>query len=294
MTKDSSRKDSSAAVIRISIFVSLFLTFFKAGAALFTNSLAILASSLDSLMDTGSSFVNYIAAREASKPPDKEHEYGHGKIESLAGLFQASIIFVTGIVLIYASVNRIRSGEILQRTGLGITVMGASLFATFALTVFLKKKADASSSLVLKAENAHYFADAFSTAGVIAALFLSKWTKTPLWDFLLSCVIAVVIFLGAYKILMQSIDELLDKSLPLGVKQKIESIILAHDPCIVGIHNFRSHKVGNKIFLDFHIEICGINDFLKAHGMTESLISELRNYYPDADITVHYDPAGEA
>jgi divalent metal cation (Fe/Co/Zn/Cd) transporter len=69
--------------------------------------------------------------------------------------------------------------------------------------------------------------------------------------------------------------------------------ILGHHPAIVGVHNLRSRRVGNQVFLDFHIEIRGEDDFKKAHNMTESLIEKIKELHPNADVTVHFDPEGE-
>jgi len=284
---------SVRSAIRIAIATSLFLAAFKFTAGCKTHSLAIMASALDSLMDAGMSIVNYIAVKEASKPPDKEHEYGHGKIESLAGLFQSSLIMIGGLFLVTEAMKRLISGEVLLHPGYGAVVMSISLAITFILVQFLRKKAKKSGSLIMQAEKVHFASDVFAGVGIIGALALAYVTKMPVWDLVFSLVIAAWIFRSSFRILKQSIDELLDRSLPAATREKIEKIILSYDGRISGLHEFRSHKVGRKIFLDFHLEIRDIQEFTKAHEVTEGLISRIQGVYPGADVTIHYDPQGE-
>ena len=87
-------------------------------------------------------------------------------------------------------------------------------------------------------------------------------------------------------------DELLDRALPLEEQKQIEQIILTHDPRIVGFHNLRTRKIGQQRFIDFHFEIRGEENFARAHELTESLIKHIQSRFPDADVTVHFDPEG--
>lgn len=281
------------SAIKVSISTSVFLTLFKFAAGIATHSMAIMASALDSLMDVGSSTVNFIAAKEASKPPDTEHEYGHGKIESLAGLFQSMFIMASGLYLVYESIRRLIFGETLVNTDRGILVMSIAFCFTLGLVTFLTRVAKRAGSLIMQAEGLHFTSDVYTNLGTILALVLVKYTKASFWDLLLSLIIASIIFKSAWGILRQSIDELLDRSLPLEERNRIEAMIFEHDERIVGFHDFRSHKVGKKIFMDFHVEIRGITDFVKAHDITESLIAKIQAHYSDSDITIHYDPDGE-
>lgn len=279
--------------IQISILTALVLAIAKFAVGLGTHSMALLASALDSLMDFGSSTVNWVAIREASRPPDANHPYGHGKIESLAGLLQSLFICVSGLYLVYEAVHRLITGSTVHVTRASIFVMIVSLLASCMVVWQIKKAARQSRSLVLAAEFLHYFTDIFTNAGIIAALVLVYWTKSAFWDLMISIVVAIYILMAAYRILRRSIDELLDANLPPAALLEIERIILNHHPSIVGVHNLRTHRVGNQIFIDFHIEIRGEDDFKQAHLMTESLIQAVQIPYPDADITVHYDPEGE-
>ena len=281
-------------MLRFSIAGAVLLFVIKFITALLTHSLAVMASALDSFLDITVSTVNFIAARSAAKPPDNEHTYGHEKIESLAGLFQSLLIGLSGCYLVFESLRRMISGETLENIPVGFAIMLISLFVSILIVVILKRALRKNRSLILESESLHFTSDIAAHGGVLLALLLFIVTRWVFWDILVSVLIAFYIFKSAYAILMRSVHELLDASLPPQEVRSIHESIYAFDPSIVGVHNFRSRRVGGKVFMDFHIEIRGIKDFKAAHGRTEALISFLREKYPQADLTVHFDPEGES
>ncbi len=293
MHADSKHKATeTAGAIRWSIAVAFVLTAVKFTAAILTNSMAIMASALDSLLDMASSSVNLIASAKAAEPPDAEHAYGHEKIESLASFFQSVLIGISGLVLVGESMRRFIAGTYLKDISLGVEVMIFSIVLTSLLTWRLQQSEKKNKSLILATEKLHYAMDLLANVGAVAALFLVLKTGQSLWDLVFSIIIAGYIFKTACGILKHSADELLDRSLPPVSKGDIENIIRSYNPMIVGFHNFRSRRVGNQIFMDFHIEIAREDNFQRAHGITEGLIRKIQESYPGADMTVHYDPEG--
>jgi len=285
-------KQARQALI-LSVGVALLLTVVKFTAGFITHSMAIMASALDSTLDMLMSALNFFAFREASKPPDREHAYGHGKIESLAGLFQSLFIALSGSFVVYESVRRLIHGSFVTEIPLGIGVVVFSGVVTLLLSWRLKVLSQKNRSLILGTEKVHYAMDFVSYVGVIAALVLVGWTGHVYWDLIMSILVAVYIFKEAAHILGRAVSELLDRGLSSLELKKVKMLILRHHPSIVGAHNLRSRVVGNQLFLDFHIEIRGEDDFKKAHDMTESLIDKIKADHPNADVTVHFDPEGE-
>lgn len=278
--------------VRLSILTAFLLMTFKVSVGLVTHSLGLIASSIDSLMDVLVSTVNLIAIKEAEKPADKEHLYGHGKIESLAGLFQSIIISMSGIYLVVESIKRLMFRVELHHVSVAIGVMIISMGATFLLVLKLKRVFQETHSLVVGTEELHFTTDFITNAGIIAALILVGWTGSPLWDLVVAFLVACYILYQSFRILKKSIDELLDRALPVSEQKEIERIILNHDPRIVGFHNLRTRKIGSKQFIDFHFEIRGEENFSKAHELTESLIKRIKGRFQEADVTVHFDPEG--
>lgn len=285
-------KQARQAII-LSVGAALLLTIVKFSAGLMTHSMAIMASALDSTLDMMMSALNFFAFRVASKPPDDEHAYGHGKVESLASLFQSLFIGASGTFVIVEAVKRLVKGSYVSEIGLGIGVIIFSGIVTFLLSWRLRVLSKKNQSLILRTEKAHYAMDFVAYVGVIAALLLVGWTGNAAWDLIVSILVAGYIFKEAIHILTRSVSELLDRGLSNTELKTVKMLILQHHPSIVGVHNLRSRMVGNLLFLDFHIEIRGEDDFKKAHEMTESLIDKIKAQHPSADVTVHFDPEGE-
>jgi ferrous-iron efflux pump FieF len=292
MSHDPSHPPSSVKALMLAITTAAVLALVKFSAALLTHSMALMASALDSLLDMASSSVNLFASIKAAKPPDESHDYGHEKIESLASLFQSMLILISGIFLVVESTKRLVHGSYVQEIGVGIGVMIFSIILTFILTRKLHATARENKSLILHTENLHYTMDLLTNGGAILALIFVRMTGVVFIDLLVSIGIAVYILKTAFGILRHAVDELLDRSLPVISREDISQIILGFSPKIVNFHNFRSRQAGTKIFLDFHVEIRGETDFKKAHNLTEGLIRRIKEKYPEADITVHYDPEG--
>jgi len=276
----------------LSIGVALLLMIVKFTAGVITHSMSIIASGLDSTLDMMMSALNFFAFREASKPPDAEHPYGHGKVESLAGLFQSLFIAVSGCFVIYESIKRLIAGSFVSEIPLGIGVIVFSAAITWLLSMRLKALSKQNRSLILGTEKTHYTMDFVSYLGVILALVLVGRTGKVAWDLAVSILVAGYIFYSAVGILKRAVSELLDRGLSNTELKKIRMMIMGHHPAVVGVHNLRSRMVGNQLFLDFHIEIRGEDDFKKAHDMTESLIAKIQNEHPKSDVTVHFDPEG--
>ncbi len=285
-------KQARQAII-LSIGVALLLTLVKFSAGLVTHSMSIMASALDSTLDMMMSAINYFAFRVASKPPDEEHAYGHGKVESLASLFQSLFIGASGSFVIVEAVKRLIQGSYVSEIGLGVGVIVFSGIVTLLLSWRLKVLSKRNRSLILGTEKAHYSMDFVAYVGVIAALLLVGGTGWVVWDLIVSILVAAYIFKEALHILKRSVSELLDRGLSNTELKTIKMLILRHHPSIVGVHNLRSRMVSNQVFLDFHIEIRGEDDFKRAHDMTESLIDKIKGVHANADVTVHFDPEGE-
>lgn len=278
--------------IQLSIATACFLTIFKLSVGFIAHSLGLIASAIDSLMDILVSSVNLIAVKEADKPADQEHLYGHGKIESLAGLFQSLIISASGLYLMVESIRRLIHGIELTYLPAAIGVMVLSMVLTFFLVLQLKRVLTETKSIIVGVEMLHFTTDFLTNGGVILALLLVRVTGSNLWDLAIAFVIACYILRQSISILKKSVDELLDRALPLEEQKELERIILTFDSRIVGFHNLRTRKIGQRIFIDFHFEIRGEENFTRAHELTEALIKRICQRFPGADVTVHFDPEG--
>lgn len=158
---------------RLSIVVAGSLVALKVVTAWLTGSLSVLASLLDSAMDIIASVINFFAVRAASLPPDEDHRYGHGKAESLAGLFQALVITASGLYLVWEAIRRLVEPSGTRAEGVGIATMVVAILVSVGLVYRLKSVARKTDSPALAADAVHYASEIYSNGAALAALAVS-------------------------------------------------------------------------------------------------------------------------
>jgi ferrous-iron efflux pump FieF len=255
-----------------------------------TNSMALLASAADSFMDLLISFASYLFVRSASRPADHNHPYGHGKIESLAGLLQSVVIAAMSVGIAALSVHRIMNPEPIFQPILGIVVIAMALALNLWHVRNLRIQMLASDSPVMASEYVHYASDILAYLGVLASLAMFRLFGQAFWDPLVSLIIVVYLLKNAASIFYGAMAELLDEQLPNPVLGEIIAFISGFHPKITGFHDLRTRKVGTTKFIDFHINLKDVAAFDEAHMITESLIAALQKRYPGAIIHVHSHP----
>jgi cation diffusion facilitator family transporter len=269
-----------------------FLALFKAAGAVVSASQALWASALDSLMDLGVSTMNFISVKKGAKPPDRDHAYGHGKIESLASYTQGVVILLFAGMLLSGSARRSADSYQILHSGTAVFVVALSGLLNLGLTLFLDRAEKRTESLILKAEKTHYLMDLLSYGVILAALLLVGWTGWNTWDRLGAAAVSLYVGFLAFQILYRAGSELVDRSLPERVLEELDNLIKTHDPRILDYHEMRTRRAGNTAFIDFHLVIKQDESFQDAHSITESLIEKIRTRFRDADVTIHEDPEG--
>lgn len=271
-----------------SVFTALTLIAAKAFAWWWGDSVSVLASLADSLMDSLASLLNLMAVRYALQPADNEHRFGHGKAEFLAGLGQALFIGGSAMFLLAQGVDRLMNPQPLEAVGISVAVMAFSMAATGALLAWQRYVVKQTHSMAIKADALHYASDLFSNAGVIMALLLST-LGFAFFDPLFAIGIALMIGYSAIKIGLESIDHLLDKELPDEVQQQIEEIARGFEG-VMGIHGLRTRQSGHTKVIQMHLEMDGDMLLRDAHELAEQVEEALREAYPGADVIIHQDP----
>lgn len=273
------------------IGLSAFLAAGKAAAGFLCSSAALLASSLDSLMDTGISSVNYLSVLKGSKPPDSDHAYGHEKIESLASYTQGIIILACAIVIFVETARRSWHPAVFKHSWTALATVVAAGAVNLLLTFRLDRAEKKTDSLILKAEKAHYFSDFLAYLVIFAALLLVRLTGWTGWDVLGGAAVAAYVAFLAGRILWQAGNELVDRSLPSGALDELDRLIRTHRG-VLSYHEMRTRKAGPRAFIDFHLVLEPRQSFERAHEISEALIQKIRARFSNADITVHEDPEG--
>ncbi len=273
----------------LSMCSAIALAALKLFFSILTGSLALLASSLDSLFDVLASCVNFFALRESGKPPDAEHRFGHGKIESLASLFQALIIFASAVFIIIGSIYHIILPSPLQRLEGGLWVMLFSTLASIFITMRLKHVGKKYNSQILKTDALHYLTDIYQNAGILLAIFVVSLTKWTIIDPLIALLIGFYIIYETSKIFKDAYDCLMDHELSENVKKEIIRIITGFRE-VNAYHNLRTRKSGSVYFIDCHIVLFPTASLAYAHTMTHKLEDALHTAFPHSEVLIHAEP----
>lgn len=273
-----------------SVATALLLVGMKLAAWLVTGSVSILASLIDSLMDSAASALNLLAVRYSLVPADEEHRFGHGKAEPLAGLAQAAFIGGSAVFLILHAVERLRFPRALEDLSIGLAVMVASIALTALLLMIQRRAIRQTRSTAIRADALHYATDLLTNLSVIIALLLSNYGW--LWaDSVMAISVAAYIFYSAGRIGYEAVQHLMDRELDAEVQQQILAIA-RRAPDVRGVHDLRTRQSGQVQFVQLHVELDGGLALDRAHAIADRIEREIAALLPDAEVIIHQDPAG--
>lgn len=275
-----------------SVAVAFTLIVVKGAAWVATDSVALLSSLVDSLLDSLASLVNLFAVRHALVPADREHRFGHGKAEPLAGLGQAAFIAGSAVFLVFESVNRIVHPVQVDHGHVGIGVMVLSLVLTLALVHYQRHVIRHTGSLAIRADWLHYVSDIVLNLSVILALVLSTQFGLHVADPLFALAIAGYIIWSAARIALLALHQLMDRELPDADRERILAICRGNAQ-VRNVHGLRTRASGMHIFIQLHLELDGNLTLLQAHRVADDVERQLRRAFPSADVIIHEDPAGQ-
>lgn len=274
-----------------SVAVALTLVGLKVWAWVETDSVSLLGSLADSLLDLIASSITWFAVRVAHEPADREHRFGHGKSEAIAGLVQAVIITGSAGYVGFTALVRLMSPAEIGAPETGVAVMTASLVLTLGLVAFQHYVVKRTGSIAIGADAVHYRADVLMALAVLAAIFLNTRLGWHVADPLLGLVIVVMILLSVRTIALKAIDILLDRELPDEVRDAVHDIAAGH-PAVRGVHDIRTRSAGTAQFMQFHLELDGELTLNDAHGICDEVEQSVRQRFPTAEVIIHADPHG--
>lgn len=295
--KENQREKEIYKVTIVGALANVTLLIFKFVAGIISNSAAMIADAVHSLSDFITDVVVIVFVKISSKPQDKSHDYGHGKFETLATLIIGIALLFVGLMILYNGVSAtyrcIWLGEELHRPGM--IAFWAAIFsiilkeAVYQYTVFKGKNLN---SQAVIANAWHHRSDAFSSigtaVGIGGAIFLGdKWVVL---DPIAAIVVSVFIINVSLKIIIKSINELLEKSLPDEIENEIIKVAESFD-MVKDVHDLRTRRIGNNIAIEMHLLMDGNLSLQCTHNTTELIESELRKKYGEhTHIAIHVEP----
>lgn len=275
----------------LSLCAGLFLVCLKTVAWSLTDSLSIMSSLADSMLDVMASTVNFLAVRYALQPPDEEHRFGHGKAEDLATLAQSTFICGSGLFLVIEGIKRFFSPEPVHHSMVGIVIMIISIAVTLGLVLYQRKVVNATGSSAIKADASHYFADLLSNAAVIVALFGSSYLGWVKADAVFALAIAGYLIYSAAEMGYHAFQNLMDREFSDEERSKIEAIVRSVKD-VEGLHELRTRRSGLWGFIQLHLDLDPNMTLQHAHVVSDQVEHLLRTAFPNTDILIHQDPVG--
>lgn len=271
------------------IILNLLLFGGKLFAGIVSASVSVIADALNNLSDAGSSVVTFLGFKLASRPADREHPFGHGRYEYVAGLGISVVILLMGVELIKSSIEKIITPE--DKTAfstLSLAIMIASIFVKLWMYFFNSGLSRKINSTALKAAALDSLTDCIATSVVIIGLLISASTGVQIDGWLGVCVSLFILFTGV-STFRESLSPLLGKAPDAEFVDEIKETVLKND-MIVGIHDLIIHDYGpGRCFISLHAEVPCDEDILEAHDAIDLTEKQLENRY-NGFATIHMDP----
>lgn len=273
------------------VATALTLIVIKLGAWALTGSVAVLSTLIDSALDAMASLVNLWAVGHALTPADREHRFGHGKAEPLAGLGQAAFIVGSSSLLLIEAVSRLFDPVEIEQGEIGIAVMVISIVLTGALVRYQKYVVSKTDSVAISADSLHYAGDLLINGAVIVSLLMAMFMGWTWADPVFAVAIAIFLLWNAWQITRSSLDMLMDRELPEADRDRIRILCRSH-PDVRNMHDLRTRLSGQQGFIQLHLELDANLPLYKAHDIADEVESAILEAFPKFEVIIHQDPAG--
>jgi cation diffusion facilitator family transporter len=281
----------------ISLSVSVFLLALKFVAFFMTQSAAIFSDAVESIANVLGSSVAFYALSIAHDPADKDHPYGHGKVEFLSAMFEGSLVLVAGIFILLRTCDAIWHEEMVvdQQLNLGLVLVALALLVNGGVGFYLIRIGRKQSSMTLEADGKHLMSDALTSIAVLIGLALVKLTGWRLFDPITAIFIGGYICWIAVALLRRSGAGLMDRQ-DIGDMQMLSAILDSHigpkgkSPTICAYHNLRHRHSGRFHWIDFHILVPAAWTIEHAHTVAGAIEGEIESTLGEGDATAHMEP----
>lgn len=277
----------------VTIIGNILLSVMKLIAGFIAHSNAMISDAIHSASDVFSTFVVIIGIKLASKKADKEHPYGHERLECVAAIVLSMVLFITGFGIGAAALKNITSGDYNNIVVPGILALVAaivSIVSKEAMYWYTRYNAKRIDSSALMADAWHHRSDAFSSIGALIGIAGAR-LGFPIMDSIASLIIFVFIIKAAYDIFKDAIDKMVDHACDDATVNQIRECVMKHED-VLGIDMLQTRIFGNKIYVDLEIETDGSYTLSKAHTIAETVHDDIEKSFPKVKhIMVHVNPA---
>jgi len=292
-------KERSGTAVKVTVYgmiANIVLTIFKFVAGILGNSAAMIADAVHSLSDFITDIVVIIGLKAAGKPADNNHQYGHGKIETLCAAFVGIVLFIIGLEILLSGLGKIHvviNGGNLEQPGMiafiaaVFSILIKELLFRYTLNYARMVKSDA-----MEANAWHHRSDAFSSVGTMLGIggAIALGGKWAVLDPIAAVILSFFIFKVALEITYRNANELTEAALEKEVIEDIEHIIVSTEG-VKDFHKLKTRKIGNNIATDVHIQVGKELSLIEAHDICTEVENRLRDKFgKEAILYIHCEP----
>lgn len=274
----------------LSVASNSSLVIMKIVAGILSGSISIISEAMHSGMDLVASLIAFIAVRTSSKPADKEHPYGHGKLENISGLAEGVLIFVAAGMIIFEASKKIMQPVELEQAFAAIAVMVLSGIVNFFVSRKLHKVAVEEESQALEADSLHLKTDVYTSLGVGIGVLLVKLTGIIILDPIVALSVALLIIKEAWHLSKGAFEFLIDVKLSDEEEAAVIKIIENHKEDFIDYHKLKTRKSGSMKHIDFHITVPEQMSVGEAHEIIGRIKKDMCDSLQNTRVSIHIDP----
>jgi len=272
-----------------SVIAAIFITAFKLVIGLLSGSLGIISEALHSGLDMVAAIITYFSVRVSDKPADKDHNYGHGKVENLSALVETILLLVTCVWIISEAIHRLVSGNTnIEVSVWSYIVVICSIIIDYTRSRALYRVARKHNSQALEADALHFSTDIWSSSVVLFGLIGYQFLGLHKADSIAALFVAVIVLFVSYQLGRKAIDVLLDKS-PVNTT-KIVSATLKEFPEVLKFHGLKARTAGADTFIKFNVHFDPDLSLREVHEVCDKIESEIKKRIVRSEVYIHAEP----
>ena len=272
-----------------SVVAAVFITTFKLIIGILTGSLGILSEALHSGLDMIAAMITYFSVRVSDKPADREHNYGHGKVENLSALIETILLLVTCVWIIYEAIHRLMSGQTnIEVTVWSYVVVICSIIIDYSRSRALYRVARKHNSQALEADALHFSTDIWSSTVVLFGLICYQFLGWHQADSIAALFVAMIVLFVSYQLGRKAIDVLLDKS-PINTT-KVVHAVLKEFPEVLKYHGLKARTAGADTFIKFNVHFNPDLSLREVHEVCDNIELEIKKRVVRSEVYIHAEP----
>jgi cation diffusion facilitator family transporter len=274
----------------LSILTSVVTLALKFGAYAVTGSVGMLSDAVEAFVNIAAALVAFAALAYAEAGPDREHNFGHEKVQYFSSGLEGALIFVAAGAIVWSAVPRLLDPQPITQLGLGLALSVAAALANAACAWVMLKAARGHRSITLEADARHLLSDVWTTAGVLAGVLAAKATGWLVLDPLVAIAVAIQILWTGWHLVKRSFDGLMDRALPDEEHAKIVAVLdtVRHEGG--DYHLLRTRQAGSRGFVDVHVLVPGVTTVQAGHDLVERLERAIAAQVPHVELLIHLEP----